>query len=189
MLSQGTYKLIGSREDILVWEDPWIPDSPSFRPSPRVPTETQQCITVAKLMVQDKLAWDESILQSLFDDSTIAAIQNIPRWSKVQNDKWSWLFSTNGTLTVKSAYKVATKEENSAHSNTILGNIWKSSIHDRLKILLWRIALNILPTKSSIALFASNLDTNCPLYSIHVETPLHLFWQCPLARALWFNSV
>ena len=184
MLSQGTYKLIGSREDILVWEDPWIPDSPSFRPSPRVPTETQQCITVAKLMVQDKLAWDESILQSLFDDSTIAAIQNIPRWSKVQNDKWSWLFSTNGTLIIKSAYKVATKEENYAHSNTILGNIWKSSIHDRLKMLLWRIALNILLTKSFIALFASNLDTNCPLYGIHVETPLHLFWQCPLARAL-----
>jgi ribonuclease HI len=97
--------------------------------------------------------------------------------------------SPNGTLTVKSAYKVATKEENSAHSNTILGNIWKSSIHDRLKMLLWRIGLNILPTKSSIALFASNFDTNCPLCSIHVETPLHLFWQCPLARALWFNSV
>ena len=136
LLSHGACKLIGSGEDILVWEDPWIPDSPSFRSSPRVPTETQQCITVAQLMVQDKSAWDESILQSLFDDSTIAAIQNIPRWSKDQNDKWSWLFSTNGTLIIKSAYKVATKEENYAHSNTILGNIWKSSIHDHLKMLL-----------------------------------------------------
>ena len=77
-------------------------------------------------MVQDKSAWDESILQSLFDDSTIAAIQNIPRWSKDQNDKWSWLFSTNGTLTVKSAYKVVTKEENFAIATlywAIFGNL------------------------------------------------------------------
>lgn len=42
----------------------------------------------------------------------------------------------------------------------------------------------MLPTRSSLARFAADLDTSCPLCGDQAETALHLFWFCPLARAL-----
>jgi hypothetical protein len=40
LLSLGACKLVGSGEDTLVWEEPWIPDAPSFRPRPRSPDDS-----------------------------------------------------------------------------------------------------------------------------------------------------
>ena len=34
LLIKGACKLVGSGENILVWEDPWVPDLPGFRPQP-----------------------------------------------------------------------------------------------------------------------------------------------------------
>jgi hypothetical protein len=58
----------------------------------------------------------------------------------------------------------------------------------RLKMLLWRVALNLPPTKAFMSRFAPDLDTTCPLCGEHPESTIHLLWQCSLARALWFNS-
>ena len=58
----------------------------------------------------------------------------------------------------------------------------------RLKMLLWRVALNLPPTKASMSRFALDLDTTCPLCGEHPESTIHLLWQCSLAKALWFNS-
>jgi hypothetical protein len=49
--------------------------------------------------------------------------------------------------------------------------------------------LNILPTRAALTRFIPNMDTSCPICGHHLETLLHLLWSCPLARALWFNSV
>lgn len=125
---------------------------------------------------------------NLFDETTIAAIHNIPRWSMGHKDKWIWLYSNSGTLTVKSTYKVGTKEDHSTPNDPILGKIWKQNIHVRLKMLLWRVALNLLPTKASLSRFAPDLYTTCPLCGEHTESTIHLLWQCSLTRALWFNS-
>jgi hypothetical protein len=103
-------------------------------------------------------------------------------------DKWIWLYSNSGTLIVKSAYKVRAREDHSTPSDPILGKIWKQNIHVRLKMLLWRVALNLLPTKAFLSRFALDLDTTCPLCGEHPKSAIHLLWQCSLARALWFNS-
>jgi hypothetical protein len=175
---------VGSGEDTLVWEEPWIPDVPSFKPRPRSPDDSHQCITVAQLMVQDKSNWDDLTLRNLFYETTIAAIHNILRWSMGHKDKWIWLYSNSGTVIVKSAYKVGTREDHSTPSDPILGKIWKQNIHVRLKMSLWRVALNLLPTKTSLSRFAPDLDTTCPLCGEHTESTIHLLWQCSLARAL-----
>jgi TM2 domain-containing membrane protein YozV len=65
--------------------------------------------------------------------------------------------------------------------------IWKSKLHNKLKKYLWRIASNLLPTYISLVRFNLNLDTCCCLCEQAPETSLHLFWDCALARALWFG--
>ncbi len=51
----------------------------------------------------------------------------------------------------------------------LLSQIWKLKIHNRLKMLLWRIASDILPTYNLLVLGQN------------------IFWECHFARALWFG--
>ena len=65
--------------------------------------------------------------------------------------------------------------------------MWKSRLHERLKMHLWRIAANVLPTKDVISQFA-NFEVGCPLCNLSDESSLHLFALCPIAKSLWFRS-
>ena len=67
------------------------------------------------------------------------------------------------------------------------GQVWKSRLHEKLKMHLWRIATNVLPTKDVISQFA-NVEVGCPLCNLFDESPLHIFALCPIAKSLWFHS-
>jgi hypothetical protein len=88
-------------------------------------------------MTQDKSGWDLSKLQNLFDDATIQAILNIPKWNTTQRDQWIWRKNFSGSLTVKSAYKEAINLDLLGPFPLIWGKIWKSHLHERLKMHLW----------------------------------------------------
>ena len=74
-----------------MWRDPWIPDLPSLWDN----IVSSQVIAVALLMNHGKLDWDVEKLKMHFDDDTILAIKNIPRWVREQEDSWVWLKSTS----------------------------------------------------------------------------------------------
>ena len=156
---------------------------PPYLPQPCDNVEPQ-CLAVAQLMNHDKLGWDEDKLKDLFNEETVLAIKNIPRWCREQEDKWVWLKTTSGELSVKSAYKEICLPAPSFHCSSVFDKIW----NDKLKMHLWRIASNLLPTKASLARFDSNMDSSCSLCDHHLETSIHLFWECPLARVVWFGS-
>ena len=66
--------------------------------------------------------------------------------------------------------------------------IWKSKIHDRLKMFLWRVALNILPTKDKLTSFFLAMDPKCPLCDALPKSSLHPFVYCHAARFLWAGN-
>uniref|UniRef100_A0A2N9GV72 Reverse transcriptase zinc-binding domain-containing protein n=1 Tax=Fagus sylvatica TaxID=28930 RepID=A0A2N9GV72_FAGSY len=136
-LAKGACKLVGSGDSILVWNDPWISGLPSFKPCPRLDHQPLQSLAVSQLMSRDRTGWNSNLLHSLFDDPTIQAILNIPRWMPNQNDKWTWVKTMTGEFTMKSAYKEICYE--------------------------------------------GSLDIE--------KSVVHLFWECLLARALWFGSL
>jgi hypothetical protein len=179
---------MGSRENILVWRDPWIPNLPSYLPSPHESTDTSQVLVVDQLMTIGKNDWNVDILKELFDDAIVLAIKNIPRWSPSQYDGWVWLKISNGDFSVKSAYRELNHQDHTNQDNEVKASIWKTSIHDRFKMLLWRIASNLLPTSCSMARFNPNVNTTCCLCDLLLETSLHIFWECSLAKALWYDS-
>jgi hypothetical protein len=41
----------------------------------------------------------------LFNEVTVQVIKNIPCWAVGQKDRWIWLKTNSGELTVKTAYK------------------------------------------------------------------------------------
>ena len=79
---------------------------------------------------------------------------------------------------MKSAFK-----ELLDHSEPNESDHVKSKIHDRLKMYLWRVALDILPTKDKLTRFFPAMDPKCPLCDASPESSLHLFVYCQAAWA------
>ena len=111
ILEKGACFLVGDGNSILVWEDPWIPQCPSFLPSPDPSTNSKSSLVVSQLLSHDKSCWDAEKLKSMFNMDTVKAIQSIPIASRAIVDKWAWIFTNNGEFSVKSAYRAIENHE------------------------------------------------------------------------------
>ena len=90
---------------------------------------------------------------------------------------------------MKSAYKEILAPSDSIETDQVKSKIWKSKIHDRLKMVLWRVASDILPTKEKLIRFFPSMDPNCRLCDASPKSSLHLFVFCHAARSLWGGNV
>ena len=176
LLVWNACKLVGSGNFTLVWSEPWVPDLTDFKPLPKASLEEIPCLAVFQLMNQAKTDWNMGNLISLFDSNTNQAIQNILRWRINQVGKWIWMKTSNGEFSIKSAFKEVCREVVGPEVNVLMKKIWKSNLHQRLKMLLWRIAVGTLPTKDSLSKFLTNLDNFCPLCNSCYEFVVHVFW-------------
>ena len=147
------------------------------------------CLVVSQLLTPDKSRWDVSKLYELFTEDSAKAIKKILVKVSQREDNWLWLKSYNGILLVKSAYKEILALSDSIEIAPVKSKIWKSKIHDRLKMVLWRVASDILPTKEKLIRFFPSMDPNCPLCDASSKSSLHLFVFCHAARSLWAGNV
>ncbi len=87
-------------------------------------------------MNEAKSHWNQNMLSSLFDQDTILAIQNIPRWRVNQQDRWIWLKTYTGEFSVKSAFREACQVDQGMEVSAIMKKIWQTQLHQKLKMLL-----------------------------------------------------
>lgn len=66
--------------------------------------------------------------------------------------------------------------------------IWKIRDPKRLKMFLWRVAANTLPTRENLITRMDISEPWCVLCKQEVESASHLFFKCPVAKALWFAA-
>ena len=179
---------VGDGKSILVWEDPWVPECPNFRPRPLSEESRNMSLAVNYFFNQEGTNWDNLKLQETFDQDSVKKIKAISVCSKYNQDRWIWTKSCHGNHTVKSAYWTLNSENQLLDRGSTKGNVWRSKLHERLKMHLWRIDVDILPTRMQLARFAYDLDIVCPLCELAPESSLHLFQKCPVSQALWFGS-
>ena len=126
-------------------------------------------------------------LKDTFDKASICAIVKIPLSMRNKPDKLMWVANNHENFTVRSAYflqqGVMTSTERSMWKK-----LWNLKIHERYKMLLWRIALNILPTRQRLQELGQVLDAKCPLCNCEEESSIHLFKECVVVKALWFGG-
>uniref|UniRef100_A0A2N9IWX8 Reverse transcriptase domain-containing protein n=1 Tax=Fagus sylvatica TaxID=28930 RepID=A0A2N9IWX8_FAGSY len=122
-----------------------------------------------------------------FESFNEAIIAKLAWWRFNQRDRWIWIKSSSGEFLVKSAYKEVCSLDLDSEGTAVMKRLWKTQLHQRLKMLLWRIAAGVLPTHDSLVRFVPNLDMLCPLCNACSESVIHLFWECSLARAMWFG--
>ena len=171
-----------------IWKDPWVPWLPNFTPSPKDSSTAPRPLVVACLINQATRSWNTGMLEALFNADSVEAILNIPIPSFPKPDRLVWIADPKGLFSVKSTLKTHQIPAAVEPSNTPWNCFWKLKIHDRLKIFLWRLGSDSLPTKLNIAKRLGSGDTLCPCCNLEEESIIHLFFKCHAAKALWYAN-
>jgi ribonuclease HI len=127
-------------------------------------------------------------LEELFYMNSVEAILKINIPLTPRPDKIFWTPDPKGKFSVKSAFACNQTSLDVEVSSPHWKALWKLKIHDRLKMLIWRIGAGVLSTNGNFVTKLGFGDSNCPLCCTTTETTIHLFFHCSIARALWFGQ-
>lgn len=109
-------------------------------------------------------------------------------------DKWIWTLESSGSYSTKSMYRELTPPFDPVTSPLSLiswKHLWRLKVHARLRLLLWKLAWNLLPTRARIAaaIFQQVPDgASCFLCNEGVDSASHLFLSCPVSCIIWRES-
>lgn len=189
LLVKGAIYKIGNGVSIDIWKDPWVPNCINGRPSPLTEftvSNTPHIKRVCQLLNPDH-TWNSQIIHALFQPITAQRILSITIVNPRANDRLTWSPCLNRQHTTKSAYHLLRSSSvNYSHPRfTEWAMIWRSKIHARHKLLLWKIIWNILPTATTLAQKFHIHSTSCLLCFCAKETHEHIFLHCPFTVIVW----
>jgi hypothetical protein len=160
----------------------WVLSLPSFRPLPKFPSNKNfKALLIRDLIDPTLSSWKALAIKFLFDPISAQAILKT-RISMEIVSAYFWTPFTFGKFSVSSAYSFITGSNTNASISPIRpqfwNSIWKLNLNDRLRLFLWKITWNILPTKERLGqLFNINPDFSCPLCKIADDSFQHLFFR------------
>lgn len=168
--------------------DPQIPGLPTFKPffignlAPR--------ISLVKHLWSPSLSWNRNLLTHLFDRPTIRSILNINISDVNASDSWLWPASPTDSYTVKMAYNLLCQELDMplATLTSLYRFLWKTKLHQRLKVLWWQALTNSIPTKSKLNSLFPIAKTSCTLCSPDSKSIIHFFQYCEIEKFTWRSS-
>ena len=166
-----------------MWKEPWVPWLLGFLPRSRSPSFAPTNCKVSQLILLHPRRWNVDLINDLFAPDSAEAILKIVLLAFPKSDKLVWIIDPKGNFLVKSTVAI-----NHTHDDRVddvnWKSFWKLRIHERYKILIWRIGNGILPTKLNIALRLGFSDNLCPLCKLEEESIDHLFLKCSISRAI-----
>ncbi|KAK8675474.1 hypothetical protein V6N13_033540 [Hibiscus sabdariffa] len=119
---------------------------------------------------------------------------SIPLSRSTLNDELVWRPVGSGTYSVKSGYRLLRDERllpPGVHSNDqstdltkFYTELWDISLPAKVKITMWRIAHNFLPTFANLQIRRLNVNNVCSLCQSTSETIDHLMRDCWFSRQL-----
>jgi hypothetical protein len=193
LISAGACLTVSRNSTASIWSTNWVPSLPSFRPLPKFPSNKNPRALLIRDLIDPTLSrWKVPAVTSLFDSFSAQAVLNT-RISTEIAPTFLWTPSTSGKFSVSSAYSFITGSSTNTSISPIWpqfwNSIWKLKLNDRLRLFLWKIAWNILPTTEQLGhLFNVHLDFSCPLCKIVEDFLYHLFFGCTFARIVWRHS-
>uniref|UniRef100_A0A7N2M437 Reverse transcriptase zinc-binding domain-containing protein n=2 Tax=Quercus TaxID=3511 RepID=A0A7N2M437_QUELO len=114
---------------------------------------------------------------------------SIPLPISPKSDRLIWALNSKGLFLVKSASRISVDQEpNPSQAEVPWKKLWKARLPERIKMLIWRIGNSSLPTSENLSCRLEYIDPNCTLCKNGWESCVPLFFECPIARALWLSS-
>ncbi|CAN0826140.1 Putative ribonuclease H protein At1g65750 [Linum grandiflorum] len=187
LLAKGYRWRLGDGVSAKVWLDPWL------KHDTHCWVESQPCEELADLRVCDLLipglaAWDEELLEELCVQRDVELIRQMMDPLGGEGDVRIWNYSRTGAYLVRSAYRLCREvlvpdEEHRREGEW--RKLWNVPVPHRMRHLLWRIARQVLPTRTSLVRRKVPIPTGCGSCSVGEETLKHLFLECPIAGRCW----
>lgn len=187
VICKGACYLIGDGKSVDCWKDPWVPWIPGFIPQPRNTLDPPNPMLVSAFINQNSPSWNVSLLQEYFDEESVNAICRIHVPLRPSPDKLCWIADPKGVFSIKSVYKSNHSHSWPSNPDPCWKALWKCKLHERLKILIWRIGCNALPTNLNLYSRLSKGSPLCPLCDVAVESIPHLFFKCEVTRVFWYG--
>lgn len=135
--------------------------------------------------------WDRSLLWSVFHPLHAEAITNSHLSVDMRQDQLIWIPEKSGKFSVKSCFREELKHKvipNSPVRNTWWQKLWKLKVNERLKLGLWKLLWDVIPTKKKIAARVGRREieeVRCVLCGGEEETISHLLVGCWVSRIIW----
>jgi hypothetical protein len=129
----------------------------------------------------------------------VDVIRSIPLSTSNQQDTWAWHFERSGSFTVRSVYRllVSTKKtredwlegrpgsSSSSTEHRLWTTMWKVKVPSKIRVFLWRLAHQSLPT-GSVRLHRNMATTaGCPFCAVTHDDWRHSLLECTTARCVW----
>jgi hypothetical protein len=192
IISLGACHRIHKHSPLNIWHSPWVPTLVFFTPSPAPHHSSPPNLVVSDLITPQN-SWNFPMLLSIFYAPSVKEIQKISI-SSVPSSDFIWTPSANGNFSTSSALKLINNPRVASSSAPLDPHVWKLlwklKLNARLKLFLWKIAWDIVPSKARISLILHipPSDSFCPLCKSEVDSLHHLFFRCIFARVAWRQS-
>jgi hypothetical protein len=198
LISKGACNRIHSLSSLPILSSPWIPTLPDFIPTPSALLRLHlPNLLVSDLFCYDpfssSFSWNLALLNFLFNSTSVREILKTS-FSSLSQEKHIWTPSSNGSFSSKSAHKLICSQRVSTASSSLSSShwklLWKLNLNDRLKLFLWKIAWDIVPSRIRLnQVFPINpASLVCPLCKVVEDSLHHLFFSCFFARISWRSS-
>ena len=98
------------------------------------------------------------------------------------------VFEGMPVFNINSALAMTNYDNSRITGGALWKKLWKIRVPERLRMLLWRIGPDAIPTKDNMIKRFESIDPTCPLCCQDIESTCHVFFNCPVAKAIWLTS-
>lgn len=196
LLQQGILWRVGDGKTISILKDNWIPEVTPGTFTTSYPLIDNQ--TVSALMDGDGKHWNTYLVKEIFPTEISRKILSIPISAEGCNDFPSWPYTKNGIYSVRSAYNLARSQlfwktqssngKGASSKQEIMEKAWKKlwaiNCPNKMKVVLWRMAHNCLPTGTQLQVRSIPTRYDC-YFCNRGETIEHCFLQCEYVKEIW----
>lgn len=168
--------------------DPWVHGIHNATPCLKNDSHRDMFSKVANFKMQGTRSWAEELIKSFIFEDDAQPILAMKWPTVICEDKLLWVGNPEGKFTVRNCYLLNFANEVERESQDGWSKLWKLDLHDRLKMFLWRLKAEVLPSKELISGRVGSGDRSCAICGADVETYFQLFKECHGIRAIAFAS-
>ncbi|XP_057444702.1 uncharacterized protein LOC130736943 [Lotus japonicus] len=195
---EGARWNVGDGKEIDIWRDNWLPSgNPLIYRNDLA--QTGNLTHVCHLMVHDMQVWDRDLIELVFWPPTAKEILDIPLPWKPSPDALFWPWTIDGVYTTKTGYTFIRQrrlhDEASTSSNrgqnqqaSFWKAVWKAHALPRVKDVVWRAVVGILPVRHALRKRGIEIEDVCPFCQDSAETSARVLFQCPIVARWWYAA-
>lgn len=123
-----------------------------------------------------------------FELMDVERILWIPLTKFPHEDVMVWSGEASSIFSIRNAYKPLQRGSPNFIQTTSMyyyKKLWNMDIPAKIKITIWWITNEFIPTRSNLFKQRIVRDAMCPLYGNGIEDLVYVFYLCPISQEVW----